>query len=290
MIFQRESAYNYIQVARWGSANVLLLNEGQGIHSMYYPEQPDYIRTNGTWDYFLVAPFFNAPPYTVDDVDSLVMIGLAGGTTPKQYTRVFGPIPIDGMEIDPEIVAVGREYFGMDEPNLNVIVQDGRFALAASDKTYDVAAIDAYRLPYIPWNLSTVEFFQDVHDHLSTDGVVAINVGRTVEDRRLIEAFAATLGQVFASVHVMDVAGSCNSIMVATVQPTTPENLIANLALLPEGAHPLLRETLAKGYAQIRPTPSGGTVFTDDRAAVEQMTDVLLVSFVLSGSTSLPCQ
>lgn len=289
-IYEGESAYNYIQVARWGEANVLLLNEGQGIHSMYYPDYPDFIETGGTWDYYLAAPFFNEPPYTPGDVGSLAMVGLAAGTTPKQYTRVFGSIPIDGFEIDPEIVEVGREYFDMTEPNLNVVVQDGRFGLLTTGKTYDVVAIDAYKLPYIPWHLTTREFFEEVRGHLTERGVVAINVGRTVDDRRLIEAFAATLAAVYPSVHVIDVPNTCNSILVATAQPTEPENLLANLERLPAGAHPLLPKVLARAYEQIRPTPEGGVVFTDDRAPTELMTDLILVNFVLSGGSELPCQ
>jgi len=289
-IYEDESAYNYIQVARWGEANLLLLNEGQGIHSMYYPNYPDFIETGGTWDYYLAAPFFNDPPFTPADVRSMAMVGLAAGTTPKQYTRVFGPIPIDGFEIDPAIVEVGRKYFDMNEPNLNVIVQDGRFGLLTSEKSYDVVGIDAYKLPYIPWHLTTREFFEEVRSHLNPRGVVAINVGRTVNDRRLIEAFSATLGEVFPSVHVIDVPNTCNSIVVATIEPTEPENLLANLELLPPDTHPLLPKVLASAYEQIHPTPEGGVVFTDDRAPTELMTDAILVNFVLSGAGDLPCE
>ncbi len=290
LLFEDESAYNYIQVARWGEQNILLLNEGEGIHSVYYPNYPDFIETGGTWDYFLAAPFFNDPPFHLSDVTSMAMIGLAGGTIPKQYTKVFGPIPIDGVEIDPEIVRVGREYFGMNEPNLNVIVQDGRYVMTFSKKTYDVVGIDAYKLPYIPWNLTTVEFFQTVRAHLSARGVVAINVGRTVSDRRLIEAFSATLGQVFASVHVIDVPNTCNSILVATVQPTSADSLLANRALLPSDVNPLLPKVLGEATNQLRPTPQSGIVMTDDRAPTEVMTDLILVNFVLGGGSTLPCQ
>ena len=290
IIYETESAYNYIQVARWGEANVLLLNEGQGIHSIYYPNYPDFIETGGTWDYYLAAPFFNAPPATPSDVTSLGMIGLAAGTIPKQYTAIFGPIPIDGMEIDPAIVRVGRRYFNMTEPNLNVIVQDGRYALFVSDRRYDVIGIDAYRLPYIPWHLTTVEFFEDVRAHLTDRGVVAINVGRTVSDRRLIDAFAATLEQVYPSVYVIDVPDTCNSILVATLQPTSADNLLVNRDFLPSDANPLLAKVLTSAYDQLRPTPQGGIVFTDDRAPTEVMTDLILVNFVLSGSHELPCQ
>src|SRR5690606_31896806 len=188
-----------------------------------------------------------------------------------------GPIPIDGFEIDPQIVEVGRTYFDMNETNLNVVVQDGRYGLLTSDNTYDVVAIDAYKLPYIPWHLTTVEFFQEVRGHLTDRGVVAVNVGLTVEDRRFMQAFSATLGQVYPSVHVIDVPAPCNSILVATVQPTTPENLLANRELLPAGVDPLLPKVLASAYQQIRPTPVGGRVLTDDRAPTELMSDLILV-------------
>lgn len=288
ILYEDESAYNYIQVARWGDANILLLNEGQGIHSMYFPDFPDYLETQGTWDFYLAAPFFNED-YAPEDMGSMAMIGLAGGTTPKQYTQVFGPIPIDGVEIDAEIAEVGREYFAMNEENLNVIIQDGRYVMAVTENTYDIIAIDAYRLPYIPWNLSTVEFFQQVDSNLNEDGVVAINVGRTVTDRRLIEAFAATLGEVFPSVHVIDVPNTCNSIMVATRQPTSADNLLANREQLNQEEYPLLYKVMTVAHNQLRETPEGGVVFTDDKAAVEQLTDLILVNFVLSGDTALPC-
>ena len=63
----------------------------------------------------------------------LLAAGLAGGTTARQFTEIFGPIPIDGVEIDPEIVEVGREYFAMNQPNLNVIVEDGLHMRLATD-------------------------------------------------------------------------------------------------------------------------------------------------------------
>ncbi len=55
-IFETESSYNYIQVIERQGTRYLLLNEGQGIHSVYNPAGG---ATFGTWDYFLAAPFFN---------------------------------------------------------------------------------------------------------------------------------------------------------------------------------------------------------------------------------------
>lgn len=277
-IYETESAYNYIQVVEQGGCRELMLNEGQGIHSVYCPGQ---LRTPGPWDYFLVAPYFNPPPYTPDRVESVALIGLAAGTIARQYTGVYGPLPIDGVEIDPEIVGVGREYFAMDQPNLNVVVADGRYYLARSPRRYTVVGVDAYRLPYIPPHLATVEFFRQVRDHLTADGVVAVNVGHTPDDYRLVEAMLATLLEVFPSAHVIDVPNSFNAVVVATVQPTQPGHLLANLPGL-EGDE-FLYPTALNAAANLRPTRPGPVVFTDDRAAIEWMTNAVVLDFVLKG-------
>jgi spermidine synthase len=284
LVYETESAYNFIQVVERGDTRYLLLNEGQGIHSMYNPHQ---LETFGTWDYFLAAPYFNAAPHAPAAVTNLALVGLAAGTIAKQYTAVYGPIPIDGMEIDPAIVAVGRAYFDMTEPNLNIIVQDGRWALAHSTRRYSVVGVDAYRLPYIPWHLTTREFFETARAHLTDDGALVINVGRTPNDRRLIDAMVGTLASVFPSVYVVDVPDTFNSLIYATVQPTQAANLRANLAQLQRAdVHPLLKAAVQRAVENLQPTPASTTVFTDDVAPVEQLTNSIVIRFVLSGSVT----
>jgi spermidine synthase len=282
-IYETESTYNYIQVLEKDGYRYLRLNEGQGIHSMYHPTDLYYY---GPWTQFLAAPFFNAPPVTAEDVKSMAIVGLAAGTTARQATAVFGPLTIDGFEIDPDIIEVGRQYFGMDLPNLNAIAEDGRWGLEHSQRKYDVIAVDAYRPPYIPWHLTTREFFQTVNDHLNEDGVAVINVGRAPGDRRLIDAMVGTLDSVFPSIHVLDVPGTFNTIIYATRQPTSFQNLFDNLVMLTgrEDVHPLLLESLKITALNIQPTPDSQTVFTDDLAPIEWITNNMVLRFVLFGN------
>lgn len=281
-IYETESAYNYIQVLEQNGYRLLRLNEGQGIHSIWHPTRLSF---NGTWEQFLAAPFFNKPPYRPEDVQNMAIVGLAAGTTANQATAVFGPIPIDGFEIDPEIIQVGRDYFHMNQPNLNAIAEDGRWGLEHSPSKYSVIGIDAYRPPYIPFHLTTQEFFQIVYEHLAEDGVLAINVGRSLTDRRLIDGLVGTLQTVFPSVYVMDLPESFNSIVYATVQPTDIMNLYTNYDLLVKqgNVHPLLIEVLQKAILNQQPTQQGGMVFTDDRAPIEWITNNMVLNFVLSG-------
>lgn len=278
LLHETESAYNYIQVLQVDDEIWLKLNEGQGVHSLY---RPGTVVVYGVWDYFLIAPFFNNPPFTADQVGSLALIGSAAGTIAKQYTAVYGPIPIDGVEIDPEIIRVGRDYFAMNEPNVNAVAQDGRYFLASSPRKYDVIAIDAYRPPYIPFHLTTREFFAQVKDHLTEQGVVVINAGRTRTDWSLVEVLASTLKAEFPSVYLVDLEEEwvdvSNVLVVATKQPTSLENLAANAELLTD---PDLQQVAADSLPRVQAFTEPTIVFTDDKAPVEQVVHGLILSFV----------
>jgi spermidine synthase len=283
LIYEGESAYNYIQVLQVGDFHILRLNEGQGMHSIYHPTQLEY---NGPWEQVLAGPFFNPAPYDPTQVTSLAIVGLAAGTTARQATAVFGDhLAIDGIEIDPKIVEVGRKYFDMNEPNLNIIVQDGRWGLAHSTKRYNIISVDAYRPPYIPWHLTTEEFFQETYDHLTPDGVLVINVGRTSEDRRLIDAISSTIAAVYPSVFVMDIPDTFNSIIYATVTPSDPANLDANLVYLYSrgNTHPLLINAVHTALTNLQPAVTSSQVFTDDHAPIEWITNSMIMDFFLSG-------
>jgi hypothetical protein len=173
----------------------------------------------------------------------------------------------------------------MTMPNLNIIVQDGRWGLTASHKQYNIISIDAYRPPYIPWHLTTREFFQEAYNHLTDDGVLVINVGRAPNDRRLIDAFSSTIGAVFPSVYVMDIPGTFNSIIYATRQPTQASSLAANLSYLAGrgDTHPLLLYAVQTALANMKPANQGGQVFTDDLAPIEWITNSMIANFFLSG-------
>ncbi len=281
-VYERESAYNYIQVLERDGDLILRLNEGQGEHSRYNPTRLDY---HGPWEQFLAAPFFNPAPFDPARVKSMAIIGLAAGTTARQATAVFGPIPIDGYEIDPAIIEVGREYFDMNQPNLNAIALDGRIGLARSNSRYTIIGLDAYRPPYIPWHLTTREFFRAVYEHLDPDGALVVNVGRAPEDRRLIDALVGTIRTVFPSVYVMDLPDTFNSLIYATVQPTEARNLVDNYAYLIEleAVHPLLLEAIRRAGTNLRPTPQSSQVFTDDLAPIEWITNNMVLEFVLQG-------
>ncbi|MBA2285022.1 MAG: fused MFS/spermidine synthase [Ktedonobacteraceae bacterium] len=278
LIYEQESLYNYIQVTQQpDGTRELILNEGQAIHSIYYAN-PDTVLTGWYWDYFLAAPYFNAN-FAPQHLHRVGIIGLAAGTIAHQFTKVYGPVPIDGVEIDPAIVSVGQKYFGMTEPNLHVTIQDGRTFIETTHERYDVVAIDAFQQPYIPFQLTTREFFTSIRAHLSSTGVVTLNTAHTTTDYRLVHAFINTMSQVFPSVYVFNVPGTFNTEVMATMQPTSIDTFRANLAQFAPGT------VMGQLASEVVPTVSqghadGGIVFTDDQAPIEQITDQLLLNYI----------
>jgi spermidine synthase len=259
----------------------LRLNEGQGIHSEYNPQTLEY---GGPWQQFLVGPFFYADRRP-EDVRRIAIVGLAAGTTARQAATVFPNVVIDGFEIDPKIVDVGRRYFDMNIANLNVIIQDGRWGLGSSLEYYDLICVDAYRPPYIPPHLTTQEFFRIAADHLNPDGALVINVGRAPGDRRLIDGLATTLGTIFSSIYVMDIPNTFNSMIYATLQPTATVNLEKNLASLAgrQDVNVLLNDSITLTLDNLQPAPQYTVVFTDDRSPIEWITNTMILNFILQG-------
>jgi spermidine synthase len=278
LIYYDESLYNYIQVTRDSSGTTrLILDEGAGaVHSIYSPQQ---ILFGPGWytDYLLAAPYFNA----AGQVHRLAIVGLAGGTIARQFTAAYGPIAIDGVEIDPAIVATGRRYFHMTEPNLHVYVEDGRTFMRATTHTYDVVAIDAFQQPYIPFQLTTREFFQEILAHLTPAGALTINTAHTCGNYSLVQAFVNTLYAAgFSNVYTIDVGTTLNTEVIATRAPTTLAAFRTNLAAIPSNSLvSQVAEEAASAARVARPAP-GGIVFTDDRAPVEQLTDQLIISYI----------
>ncbi len=276
LLYEKDSAYGYIQVVQDGSRTELILNEGEAIHSIY---DPNDLLTGGPWDYMLVASAFRpAQPVEVQPRD-VAILGLAGGTAARQYVAAYGRnVQVTGVEIDPDIIDVAHRYFHLDEPNVHPVIADARYWIDTTSSKYDVIVMDAYRQPYIPFHLTTKEFFSSVRDHLRPGGVAVVNAGRTATDYRLVDALASTMAAVYSTVFLVDVPQFSNTLIYGTTEPVTVQDVVHNLGLLSE---PLAQEVAASALSdgQLRVSPYHDQVFTDDLAPVERLIDAIIFSY-----------
>jgi spermidine synthase len=277
LVYEKESAYGYIQVVRDGTKTELILNEGEAIHSIYDTAS---LLTGGPWDYMVVADAFRPAQATEQAPKDVAILGLAGGTSARQMTAAYGAgVQITGVEIDPDIVDVAHRYFHLDEPNVHPVVADARYWIDTTSSKYDVVIMDAYRQPYIPFHLTTKEFFSEVRDHLRPDGVAVVNAGRTATDYRLVDAIASTMAAVYTTVFLVDVPAFNNTLVYGTMEPVTIGDVEQNLGLINEPvAQDVARSVLNEG--RLRVSPYHDQVFTDDLAPVERLIDEIIFSYV----------
>lgn len=269
MIYEGESPYQYIQVVQLKNGDRLLeINEGWAVHSMYHPGR---VLSGRYWDYPLVAPLLTSP----DPPRTALIIGNAAGTTSSELSQVYPGVKIDGVELDPKVTMVGYRYFHMARPNLKTYNADGRYFLRTNHKKYDLIFIDAYRQPYIPFYLTTEQFFREVRQHLSRRGIAVINAGKTPTDRQVPEAIAKTMHTSFRGVYGVD-TGPFNTTIMATVRPTGRRPLGENLSASPR----VLRPLASKVYREMRPLQGSGPVFTDDKDSIEWMTNRMILQYI----------
>jgi spermidine synthase len=278
LLYEKESAYHYIQVVQDGSRTELILNEGEAIHSIYDSQS---LTTGGPWDYFLLAASFRAAQAREPRPATVAILGLAGGTAARQYHAAYGDqVDQTGVEIDPDILDAGRRYFHLDEAKVHPVVADARYWLATQGGNYDVIVMDAYRQPYIPFHLTTRQFFELTRTHLNPGGVAVVNAGRTVKDYRLVEALASTMaGSGFSNVYLVDVPRYTNTVIYATTEPTSLDDVLHNLGLATE---PLVKEVAASAESEgnLRASDYHGQVFTDDLAPVERLIDEIIFGYI----------
>jgi len=271
-LYEEESRYAYVSVRRNGDGSrSLQLNEGVASQSLWYR---DSVLTGGYWDLFLLLPpLLSAPP------ERMLVIGNAGGTIARAYGRFYPQVQIDGVELDPVVTEAGRRFLGLaDNPRLHVITADGRPYLRSTDQRYDLIVLDAYRQPYVPFYLATVEFFDLVRAHLRPGGAVALNVAKVPGDHRLSDALGTTLLRVFPRAWRVPVL-RFNDLLIAFVRAVPRGELARRGAGVPDAVRPLV-PLFRRRLEPVRPT---GAVLTDDRAPVEWLTDRMLVEQIRRG-------
>lgn len=205
LVYEGESVYNYLQVAENPRSVILSTNVLFGVQSIHMKEDD---MTGMYYDYALAAPVL-AGYNQKDDMDILVL-GMGSGTYATQCEKYFPKATVEGVEIDEKITELAREYFELPQ-DVKVTTYDGRAYLQGIDQKYDVIMVDAYQDITIPFQMSSVEFFSEVADHLTEDGVMVVNMNmHTEEEGNINEYLTDTIGQVFDTAYTVDVAGSTN--------------------------------------------------------------------------------
>ena len=261
LTYEGESIYNYLQVSETDRQVVLSTNVLFGVQSLYMKEGG---LTGMYYDYAMAAPLM-VPDKPVEDMNVLIL-GMGTGTYATQCRKYFGDMNIEGVEIDEKITELSREYFSLPE-DVKVTTYDGRAFLQAVETTYDVIMVDAYQDITIPFQMSSVEFFTMVKDHLKDGGVMVVNMNMHGNKEGDINQYLAdTIANVFDNVYSVDVAGSTNRELFASQHSDMIEVLSDHVENLSDaGLQNMMRRVADNSVAYA----AGDYLMTDDKAPVE---------------------
>jgi spermidine synthase len=207
-------------------------------------------------------------------IERAAFLGAGAFGMPQQLSRRFPAAIIDAVEIDPEVIAVGRKYFRLDEyPNIRAFAADARRHVRTSEGDFDFVFGDAYNgVQYVPAHLVTREFFTEIRDRMTPSGVFVMNLIGSAQgpSSELFERVKSTIDSVFAHTALFGTAPRVpserqNLIITASAAPLEPR--ISQWTARATRQHAPIQALLATRIDAAASDPA--KIITDDHNPIE---------------------
>ena len=191
------------------SATVLLLERSASWRLLTngLPESAIEARWGRPGTYILARWLSLLPIAARPETRSMLVVGFGAGVTVEEVPASVEEIHV--VEIEPEVVRANqlvadhRRKDPLSDPRLQLHLNDARGALQLTNRHFDAIVSQ----PSHPWtsgasHLFTREFFVQVREHLTPNGVFSQWMGLPFVDEALLRSLVATLNDVFPYVEV----------------------------------------------------------------------------------------
>ena len=196
-----ESDYSHIRVRKRGNVRSMIFVRDDGeerLETQMDVRKPHELRFAYTQFMFLSYLFRSQH-------DRVLLVGLGGGAMVHFLKRYDPNVRVDAVEIDPAVVRIADEYFGIrDEDNVNVVTADGFDYLENAESQYDVIYMDAFLKPSrdtdstgAPLRLRTLQFYETVTRKLKPGGLVVFNLNPHRTVRRDVDTIRDAFPQIY---------------------------------------------------------------------------------------------
>ena len=176
------------------------VTEGFGVRRLVvegYTQSRDLPKIGNTgfyWDSFLD----NLPK--INSKSKILILGLGGGTSAKLFLNKFGKVHIDGIEIDPVIINLGKKFFYLDNPNIKIYKSDANNFIRKTKNKYQVICVDTFIGSKIPDFIENLGFFDILKALLESKGVMIADkiCNNEEEDKEFVDS----ISRVFKNIKV----------------------------------------------------------------------------------------
>lgn len=132
-------------------------------------------------------------------VASCLILGLGGGVAAGLVAKKFPSVKITGIEIDSEMVDLGRKSLGLDKiPDLKIIIGDAFKILPKIKGKFDLILVDLYVGKEFPKTAEKKKFLRRLAQIISGSGVVIFNRLTIKKEDFDREDFLDKLGRFYA--------------------------------------------------------------------------------------------
>ncbi len=153
-----------------------------------------------------------------------LILGMGGGAMIHFLHHHDPEMRIEAVEIDPEVVAIARDWFHLPNSENMIVYNEDAFDFIEHERPpFDAIYMDAFLKPGpdtgpegIPRKLKEIWFLNRLKEMLAPDGVIAINLVMS-EDT---DSDLASIRAAFGSVYLFEVEHSRNLVAVAANRMT----------------------------------------------------------------------
>jgi spermidine synthase len=195
------SDYSHIRIRRRGNFRSMMFVRDTG-EEMY--ETKINLRYPAELQFAYLKFLFTSYLFR-DPQQDVLIVGLGGGAMVHFLRRCDPALRIDVVEIDPLVVKLADEYFGVRSgENVNIVTGDGLEFIANAEKQYDVIYLDAFLKPSadtdasgVPLALRTRQFYEQLQSKLKPGGVAAFNINPHPLVEEDVRAIAGAFPQAY---------------------------------------------------------------------------------------------
>jgi spermidine synthase len=209
------------EVAVWGSDDECEFRVAGATHAWWHRNA---LLSGLAWDNMAAAALLRpeGPPR------SLLMLGLAGGTTLRVLRHLVPGIEFTAVEIDPDIVALARDHMHLDDLGVDVHIGDAYDWLRSCRRTFDVVVDDVYGVT--PEDVIRPGTYDEsarraIAASVAPGGVFVANLVTGRGHRRLQSAFRSFFLKYFSVVRSITTPAGANEALVGGHQILTGGSL-----------------------------------------------------------------
>ena len=203
------TAYQDLEI--WKSPLAVEFRVAGAVHAFYHRHR---FLTGLVWDMLAAAALLGKR----HEPRSLLMLGLAGGTTLRILRHLLPACRFTAVDIDGEIVRLARRHMALDLTGVDVIVGDAYEWLRTNRRTFDVVIDDIYlagRTDVFRPQAMDARLLQNLHRCVAPDGVLAVNLVTGAGHRTMQSATRGILRDAFAHVRSVTSPAAMNEVLVA---------------------------------------------------------------------------